>query len=169
MRAMLAVLVLICGFAHVARAEDLPCDDTTWSFKSLVGIPNNAVCVSSFKDPKVPGAACYISQARTGGFKSIFGLAEDPSEFSIACRQIGPIDPDSALRLPASESVYSERTSVFFKKTRIYRKIDKENKTLVYVAISTKIVNGSPANSVSVVPLWNAKAELGPAGGQPQK
>ena len=37
------------------------------------------------------------------------------------------------------------------------RKVDKDNRVLVYVAISTKLVNGSPANSVSVVPLWAAR------------
>jgi CreA protein len=154
----LLVPLLLVTLGRPVFAADLPCDDTTWSFKSLVGVPNNAVCVSSFKDPKVPGAACYISQARKGGVASIFGLTEDPSEFSIACRQIGPIDAEAALKLPASENVYSERTSIFFKKTRIVRKVDKANRVLVYVAISTKIVNGSPSNSVSVVPLWTAAA-----------
>ncbi len=150
----LAILLVGLGFSTGARATDLPCDDTTWSMKSLIGAPNDAVCVSGFKDPKVPGAACYISQARKGGFKSLLGLTEDPSEFSIACRQIGPIDAETALKLPISENVYSERTSAFFKRTRVIRKIDKENKVIVYVAISTRVIEGSPANSISLVPLW---------------
>src|SRR5262249_30014913 len=106
MRFPLLVLALVLAFCRLAQAADLSCDDTTWSVSSLVGVPNNAVCVSFFKDPKVPGAACYISQARKGGVASMFGLAEDPSEFSIACRQIGPIDAEAAMKLPPSESVY---------------------------------------------------------------
>ena len=153
---LLAAVVMLAA-APGARANDLPCDSTSWSVKSLVGIPNNAVCVSAFKDPKIPGVACYISQARTGGVKSLFGLTEDPSNFSIACRQIGAIDDDAALKLPISENVYSERTSPFFKRTRVIRKIDKENRVIVYLAISRKVVQGSPANSLSVVPLWTGR------------
>ena len=152
--AFLMALGFSVAVSPVARATDLPCDDTTWSMKSLIGAPNDAVCVSAFKDPKVPGAACYISQARKGGFKSLLGLTEDPSEFSIACRQVGPIDAEAALKLPVSENVYSERTSAFFKRTRVIRKIDRENKVIVYLAISTRVVEGSPANSISLVPLW---------------
>jgi CreA protein len=100
----------------------------------------------------VPGIACHISQARTGGVKGTFGLAEDPSRFSIACRQVGPISVDVA-SLPAEESVYSARTSVFFKHTHVYRIVDKQRNTLVYLAISDKIIEGSPQNAVSTVPI----------------
>lgn len=89
----MVILLAGCVMSGAAHATDLPCDDTTWSMKSLIGAPNDAVCVSGFKDPKVPGAACYISQARKGGFKSLLGLTEDPSEFAIACRQIAPSMP----------------------------------------------------------------------------
>ncbi|HEX3537835.1 MAG TPA: CreA family protein [Stellaceae bacterium] len=113
---------------------------------------NDKVCVSAFDDPKVPGVACDISQARTGGVKGTFGLAEDPSRFSLSCRQTGPISVDLS-QLPNEESVYSERTSIFFKHTRIYRIVDKKRNTLVYLAISDKIINGSPQNAVSSVPI----------------
>src|SRR6266404_1830407 len=105
-----AVLVFaVVSAAAAARADDLPCVSTTFRF---VG-KNDRVCVSAFDDPKVPGVACHISQARTGGVKGSFGLAEDPSRFSIACRQVGPISADIA-KLPDEEAVYSERTSLFF-------------------------------------------------------
>ena len=113
---------------------------------------NDKVCVSAFDDPKVPGVACDISQARTGGIKGSVGLAEDPSRFSLACRQTGPISVELA-KLPAQEQVYSARTSIFFKHTHIYRLVDKQRNTLVYLAISDKIVNGSPYNAVSSVPI----------------
>src|SRR5947209_11545791 len=101
--AALAVLVLaMVSATAAARADDLPCVSTTFRF---VG-KNDRVCVSAFDDPKVPGVACHISQARTGGVKGTFGLAEDPSRFSIACRQVGPISVEVA-SLPAEESVYS--------------------------------------------------------------
>jgi CreA protein len=131
-----------------ALADDLSCISTTFRF---VGA-NDKVCVSAFDDPKVPGVACHISQARTGGVKGSLGLAEDPSRFSIACRQVGPISSDMA-KLPEEEAVYSARTSVFFKHTQVYRILDKKRNTLVYVAISDKIVEGSPQNAISTVPV----------------
>lgn len=131
-----------------ARADDLPCVSTTFRWMG----PNDRVCVSVFDDPKVPGVACHISQARTGGVKGGLGLAEDPSRFSIACRQVGPISVDLS-SLSDKESVYSERTSIFFKHTQVYRVVDKQRNTLVYLAISSKIVEGSPQNAVSTVPI----------------
>src|SRR5437016_3201716 len=141
------VLALVSATA-AARADDLPCVSTTFRFLGK----NDRVCVSAFDDPKVPGVACHISQARTGGVKGTFGLAEDPSRFSIACRQVGPISTDiNSLR--DKEEVYSERTSVFFKHTHVYRLIDKQRNTLVYLAISDKIIEGSPQNAISTVPI----------------
>ena len=142
------LLALAVSQAGVARADDLACLSTTFR---LLG-SNDKVCVSVFDDPKVAGVACHISQARTGGIKGSLGLAEDPSRFSIACRQVGPISTDIA-KLPEEESVYSARTSVFFKHTQVFRIVDKKRNTLVYIAISDKIVEGSPQNSISTVPV----------------
>ena len=146
--ALLSGLVSIWGLSVPALGDDLSCISTTFR---LLGA-NDKVCVSAFDDPKVSGVACHISQARTGGVKGTLGLAEDPSRFSIACRQVGPISVDIA-KLPAEESVYSERTSVFFKHTHVYRVVDKQRNTLVYVVISDKIIEGSPQNSISTVPI----------------
>jgi CreA protein len=134
--------------AHSAYANDLDCISTTFNALS----PNDKVCVSSFEDPQVPGVVCHISQARKGGWGQPLGLNEDPSNFSIACRQVGPIDVDLS-KLGERDEVFSEKTSIFFKTTRIYRLVDKPHNTLVYLAISTKIVNGSPANAISTVPI----------------
>jgi CreA protein len=140
--------------ATPARADDLACVSTTFR---VLGA-NDRVCISVFDDPKVSGVACHIAQARTGGVKGSFGLAEDPSRFSIACRQVGPIGADLT-RLPDEEAVYSERTSLFFKHTHIYRILDRKRNTLVYLAISDKIIEGSPQNSISTVPVmpWGGR------------
>ncbi len=144
--ATFAVAAMLAGAP--AFADDIGCLSTTFRFLGA----NDKVCVSAFDDPKVPGVACHISQARTGGIKGTFGLAEDPSRFSIACRQVGPISVDIT-KLPDDEEVYSARTSIFFKHTHIYRMIDKKRNTLVYVALSDKIIEGSPQNSISTVPI----------------
>ena len=148
------VLVGLVAAPGMSRADDLACISTTFR---ILGA-NDKVCVSAFDDPKVPGVACHISQARTGGLKGTFGLAEDPSRFSIACRQIAPVTVDLG-KLEREEKVYSESTSLFFKHTHVFRTIDKARNTLVYVAISDKLIDGSPQNSISTVPImpWAAR------------
>jgi CreA protein len=150
--AMLSALWCLSGAP--ARADDLHCVSTTFR---LVG-KNDRVCVSAFDDPKVAGVACHVSQARTGGLSGTIGLAEDPSRFSIACRQVGPIGVDLAT-LTEGEEVYTARTSIFFKRTHVYRMVDKKRNTLVYLAISDKLIDGSPQNSISTVPImpWGAR------------
>ena len=149
----IAALLLLAAMG-TARADDIGCISTTFNLLS----PNDKVCVSDFEDPEVPGVVCHISQARKGGWGQPLGLNEDPSNFAVSCRQVGPIDLDIA-KLKNKEEVSTQRTSIFFKATRIYRLIDKKHNTLVYLAVSSKLVEGSPANSVSAVPImpWPGK------------
>jgi CreA protein len=154
-----AIAAVVVGSAALlaapdpVHADDLPCVSTTFR---LIG-KNDRVCVSAFDDPKVPGVACHVSQARTGGISGTIGLAEDPSRFSIACRQVGPVTVDLST-LTDREEVYSARTSIFFKRTHVYRVLDKKRNTLVYLAISDKLIDGSPQNAISSVPImpWTA-------------
>lgn len=148
MKIFFALAGLLAFSIHAAHAADLDCVSTTFNLLS----PNDKVCVSVFEDPRVAGVACHISQARKGGWGQPLGLNEDPSNFSISCRQVGPISVDLS-KLPEKEEVFSQKTSIFFKSTRIYRLLDKPHNTLVYLAISTKIINGSPANAISTVPI----------------
>jgi CreA protein len=154
MRLLLVGAVLFLAASSIARADDLACVSTTFNLLS----PNDKVCVSDFDDAKVPGITCFISQARKGGWGQPLGLNEDPSNFSVDCRQMGPITVDIST-LPKSEEAFSEKTSIFFKATRIYRLPDEKRNTLVYLAVSSKIVNGSPANAISIVPImpWTSK------------
>jgi CreA protein len=100
----------------------------------------------------VPGVTCFISQAPKGGWGQPLGLNDDPSNFSVACRQTGPITANIS-KLPEREEAFSEKTSIFFKKTRIYRIPDAKRNILIYLAVSSKIIEGSPANAVSAVPV----------------
>src|SRR5450755_2975586 len=111
----LVALLSVAGFAATGRADDLACVSTTFNLLS----PNDKVCVTDFDDPKVAGVTCHISQARKGGWGQPLGLNEDPSNFSVACRQVGPINVDLS-KLTDDEEVFSEKTSIIFKATRIY-------------------------------------------------
>jgi CreA protein len=148
MRLVLAAAGLSLAVIDVASADDLSCVSTTFNLLS----PNDKVCVSDFDDPKVPGVTCFISQARKGGWGQPLGLNEDPSNFSVACRQTGPITADIS-KQPEREEAFSEKTSIFFKKTRIYRIPDAKRNILIYLAVSSKIIEGSPGNAVSAVPV----------------
>lgn len=144
-------LALLAGIP--ASAEEVGCVTTAWK---LIGA-NHRVCIYAFDDPKVPGVTCHVSQARTGGVAGSFGLAEDPSQFSLACRQIGPITLPA--KLPKDEVVFSEDTSIMFKETKITRFFDQKRNVLVYLAISRKIIEGAPANAISTVPIqpWGGR------------
>ncbi|MFA5985118.1 MAG: CreA family protein [Methylococcaceae bacterium] len=136
-----------------AQSEEIGCLTTTWK---LVGA-NDKICVEAYDDPKVKGVACYISQARTGGISGSLGVAEDPSRFSISCSQVGPISIEG--KLPEEETAFSENTSLFFKETKVKRMFDSKRNTLIYVAISRKIIEGAPSSSISSVPImpWGGK------------
>ena len=149
MNARLASCGLLIALAATApvHAELIGSVDTVFKF---IG-PDHKIVVDAHDDPKVKGVTCYVSRAVTGGIKGAVGLAEDKAEASISCRQIGPISFDKPLR--AQEEMFSERISLVFKKLRVVRMVDKQRNTLVYLTYSDRVIEGSPQNSVTAVPV----------------
>lgn len=128
-------------------AEEIGQVSTVFKF---VG-PNDRIVVEAFDDPKVEGVTCYLSRAKTGGLKGGLGLAEDRAEASIACRQVGAIRFQEPLR--DGEVVFKERTSLIFKTMQVVRFLDKKRNTLVYLVYSDRIIEGSPQNAVTAIPI----------------
>ncbi|RYZ11603.1 MAG: hypothetical protein EOO24_05895 [Comamonadaceae bacterium] len=143
-----AGLLLACA----ASAEVIGDVDTVFK---LIG-PDHKIVVEAYDDPKVDGVTCYVSRAKTGGVSGALGLAEDKSEASIACRQVGPIVVKEAL--PRREEVYSERLSILFKRLRVVRMVDAKRHTLIYLTYSDRLVEGSPRNAVTAVAVDRAVA-----------
>jgi CreA protein len=112
---------------------------------------SDRVVVEAYDDPAVAGITCYVSRARTGGIKGTLGLAEDPTEASIACRQVGPIKFTAPVKRQAD--VFTERMSLIFKSLHVVRIVDEKRNALVYLTYSDRIVSGSAKNSVSAVAL----------------
>ena len=112
--------------------------------------PDDKIVIERYDDPRVANVSCYLSRAQTGGIKGGLGLAEDPSRFSIACRAVGPVTIPSSL--PKKEVIAFARASLFFKTFQIHRSVDQEKHVLIYTVVSTKLIKGSPFNSISVVP-----------------
>ena len=145
MNQQLVALALIAATA--ARAEPIGEVDTVFQW---IG-PDHKIVVEAYDDPKVAGVTCYVSRAKTGGIKGGLGLAEDKAEASIACVQVGPIR--IAQPLPRQEDMFTERISLVFKKLRVVRMVDAKRNALVYLTNSDRVIEGSPQNSVSVVPV----------------
>ena len=145
MRRLVSLLAL--AFSVTVQAESIGSVDTVFKF---IG-PDHKIVVEAYDDPKVQGVTCYLSRSKTGGIKGALGVAEDRSEASIACRQVGPISIPKAL--PDQEEIFNERISLVFKKLRIVRMVDPKRNALVYLTYSDRLIEGSPQNSVTVVPV----------------
>ncbi len=142
---LLTALLCLSGMAQAQTRID----EISFSFRWLG--PNDKIVVDRYDDPKVGNVSCYLSRAETGGVKGGLGFAEDPNRFSIACRAVGPVSVPQGLA--KREIIAFTHASVFFKTFQIHRSFDTEKNVLVYTVISTKLINGSPFNSISVVPV----------------
>ena len=119
------------------------------TFKLLT--PNDKLAVYGIDDPVVEGVACHYTAPEKGGLAGAFGLAEQTSDISLACRQYGPIKFKG--KFEQGEVVFSERRSLFFKKMQIVRGCDVKRNILVYMTYTDKLIDGSPKNSTSTVPI----------------
>ena len=146
---MQIIFLFLLVFSQLGSADTI--GSVNYRFKWLG--PSDKIVVEAFDDPSVKGVTCYLSRAETGGFKGMVGLAENPPKASIACRQISPITPESLTKLKPGEEVFSARASAIFKTTQVVRFYDRDRSVLVYLTYTDRIVDGSPDNSISVVPL----------------
>jgi CreA protein len=149
---MQAVRIALLTLALVGCVRADPVGEVSTAF-ILIGA-NHKVVVDAYDDPKVQGVTCYVSRAKTGGVMGAIGLAEDKSEASIACRQVGPIT-FVGKKISNQEEMFNERISVVFKKLRVVRMLDRKRNVLVYLTYSDRLIDGSPQNSVTAVPLGN--------------
>ena len=143
----LALSLALAALAPAAAAEAVGEVDTVFK---LIG-PDHKIVVEAYDDPEVRGVTCYVSRAKTGGIKGGLGLAEDKAEASIACRQTGPIG--FARPLKKQDEMFNERISLVFKRLRVVRMVDPARNTLVYLTYSDRVIEGSPQNSVTAVPV----------------
>ena len=145
----ISCIVFALGWMLSAVAIAEPIGEVDTVFK-LIG-PDHKIVVDAYDDPKVVGVTCYVSRAKTGGIKGGLGLAEDKAEASIACRQVGPISFPKPLE--QREEMFNERISLVFKRLRVVRMVDARRNTLVYLTYSDRVIEGSPKNSVTAVPV----------------
>lgn len=140
---------LLLGLVGTGQAEEI--GTVNYRFKWLG--PSDKIVVEAFDDPDVSGVTCYLSRAETGGFKGMVGLAENPPKASLSCRQIGPIDAQAVRGIKNNQEVFSARASAIFKTTQVVRFFDAKRSVLVYLTYTDRIVDGSPDNAISIVPV----------------
>lgn len=134
--------------AHAADDPDLIFKKST-VFKLLS--PDHKLATYAIDDPLIEGVACHFTVPEKGGWIGWAGLAEELSDVSLACRQVGPVKFKG--KFEQGDSVYRERRSLFFKKMQIVRGCDPKRNVLVYLSYSDKLIEGSPKNSTSTVPI----------------
>ena len=146
---LLTALLLMVGRA--AQAEQIGSVDTVFK---MFG-PDHKIVVEAFDDPDVKNVTCYVSRAKTGGIKGGLGLAEDTSDAAISCQQVGPVELSEKIKNGKAQGdvVFQKRTSLVFKKLQVVRFYDAKRNTLAYLAYSDKVVEGSPKNAISAVPI----------------
>ena len=145
--APLLAVVIIAGAPQTAAQELIFRKSTV--FKLLT--PNDKLATYAIDDPDISGVACHYTVPEKGGLKGMFGVAEEVSDVSLACRQYGPITFKK--KFDQGEVVFRTRRSLIFKKLQIVRGCDKMRNVLVYMIYSDKIIDGSPKNSTSTVPI----------------
>jgi CreA protein len=141
-------LSAIMAPARAAEEPDLIFRKST-VFKWLT--PNDKLATYAIDDPEVDGVACHFTVPERGGVKGWLGIAEEVSDISLACRQIGPIHFKT--KFAQGEEMFHRRRSILFKKMQIVRGCDAKRNVLVYVVYSDKLIEGSPKNSTSSVPI----------------
>jgi CreA protein len=149
--ALLMAGVLAAGSIETAAAAEAP--DLIFKkstvFKWLT--PNDKLATYGVDDPVVEGVACHFTVPEKGGFKGWIGVAEEVSDISLACRQTGPIHFKG--KFEQGDDVFRQRRSLFFKRMQIVRGCDEKRNVLVYMVYSDRIIEGSPKNSTSTVPI----------------
>ncbi|MBY0364472.1 MAG: CreA family protein [Phreatobacter sp.] len=155
--AALACILVVPIIPAFAQSPDLIFRRST-VFRLLS--PNDKLATYGIDDPQVEGVACHFTVPEKGGWAGAFGLAEEFSEASLACRQIGPIRITG--RSSQGDVVFREGRSFFFKRVQIVRGCDARRNVLVYMIYSDKLIDGSPQNSTSTVPImpWGQQTEI---------
>jgi CreA protein len=150
-------IALLLAIALLAQAGSpaLAADDPDLIFRRSTVFkwlsPNDKLATYGIDDPEVEGVACHFTVPERGGVKGWLGLAEQVSDISLACSQIGPIHFKS--KMGQGDDIFRQRRSLFFKKMQIVRGCDTKRNVLVYMVYSDRLIEGSPKNSTSSVPI----------------
>ncbi|PLX45790.1 MAG: hypothetical protein C0605_00420 [Hyphomicrobiales bacterium] len=170
-RLSVRLLPLLLGLMFLAPLASSPAaanDDPELIFKKSTVFkllsPDHKLATYAIDDPLIDGVACHFTVPEKGGWAGWAGLAEELSDISLACRQVGPVKFKG--RFEQGDQVFRQRRSLIFKKMQIVRGCDTKRNVLVYLVYSDKLIEGSPKNSTSTVPIMPWGAEPAPSCGE---
>ncbi|MBK8204311.1 MAG: CreA family protein [Bdellovibrionales bacterium] len=144
---VVSLIFWVGGSSSFAHAEEL--GKVSYDFHWVT--PNDKIAVEIVDDPEIKGISCYVSRPQAGGFEGTAGVADNQSDASISCVQVGPVNLSEANKLGGSERIFSERRSLVFKEMYVERFIDFKRQTVVYMVYTKRLTEGSPRSSISAV------------------
>ena len=155
-----ASFLATCALAPVARAQDDP--ELIFKKNTVFHLlsPDAKLGTYVIDDPQIEGVACYFTVPEQGGWTGWAGFAEQKSDVSLACRQVGPVKMSTKFK--QGDDIYEQRRSLFFKTMHIVRGCDPKRNVLVYLSYTDKLIDGSPKNSTSTVPIMPWGTDAGP-------
>src|SRR5882762_1792268 len=113
--------VLASSGAALAQEPDLIFRKST-TFRLLT--PNDKLATYGIDDPLIQNVACHYTLPERGGVAGAFGMAEQVSDASLSCQQIGPVSFKE--KFAQGDVVFQQSRSLFFKKVQIVRGCDEK-------------------------------------------
>ncbi len=116
----------------------------------------NDIYIDAVSDPEISGVTCHVTYFDRSVIDRLKNgnWFEDPSNNAIACRQTGPITIGDIDLSRGGEEVFKSGLSLIWKSLVVTRVYDKANDTLIYLAHSRELTEGSAKMSISTVPLY---------------
>nr|WP_245337407.1 MULTISPECIES: CreA family protein [Shinella] len=116
----------------------------------------NDIYIDAVTDPKVSGVTCHVTYFDRSVIDRLKkgNWFEDPSNNAISCQQTGPITIGDIDLDRGGEEVFKSGLSLIWKSLIVTRIYDRKNDTLIYLAHSRELTEGSAKMSISTVPLY---------------
>lgn len=116
----------------------------------------NDIYIDAVSDPKVAGITCHVTYFDRSVIDRLKkgNWFEDPSNNAISCQQTGPITIGDVDLDRSGEEVFKSGLSLIWKSLIVTRIYDRKNDTLIYLAHSRELTEGSAKMSISTVPLY---------------
>jgi CreA protein len=159
-----SITLALCSVAWMSLSAPAMAEDPDLIFRKSTTFkllsPDDKLATYGVDDPAIEGVACHFTAPEKGGWSGALGLAEQVSDVSLACRQIGPIRFKG--KSEQGDVVFRQSRSLFFKRMQIVRGCDAKRNVLIYMVYSDRLIDGSPKNSTSTVPImpWGANGDV---------
>jgi CreA protein len=125
----------------------------------------NEINIEAVRDPDIPSVVCHLAHFNRGFLDRMSqgNWFENPSNSAVSCQRTGAIDLKSAKLGKSGEEIFNQGQSLLFKRLAVRRVVDLDNRTILYVAYSRELVQGSAKISMSSVALTESEVKAAQA------